>query len=381
VSPGAADLEAVGAGAETAGAEVRVAPGHWRPDLPLGRALLAHELTHVAQQGAAPRLGPGRGGYGVALSAARAERPSAALAARGASLAEPAAASLTPAPRGMRQRTVSCAPTKQGPPPVTPTPSPPKPTAPKTPAPDAGKTPVTPPPAPTPAPATTAAPVGDWDFTPADYGALKKGGGALSFAPGSEWFPEPLRKNLLATLVKLLDPKLSPTATAGVNVKDFYHGHVLVPVGKFPAGHFKANETYNKELDSRVGKALGGQTFDPVTAGNLEAFRQALKEVQPFATKVLTPVLTMPGAVVLYHTFELSGPRMQPGDPRRNWMTPLDTNTPAGYSPPDPDNASSYGRDYNHIFQFAFLIDDQGRIHLQPGSTKQLRAVTGEPGN
>jgi hypothetical protein len=36
---------------------VHLAPGAYRPDLPLGRALLAHELTHVAQTGNAPLAG------------------------------------------------------------------------------------------------------------------------------------------------------------------------------------------------------------------------------------------------------------------------------------------------------------------------------------
>lgn len=89
------DAEDLGAdvGAETSGSEIRVAPGHFRPDHPFGRALIAHELTHVAQQGAAP--------------------PSAQLAARAASLADPTAGGLTPAPRGMRQRTISCTPGKE----------------------------------------------------------------------------------------------------------------------------------------------------------------------------------------------------------------------------------------------------------------------------
>lgn len=39
--------------AVTTGPDVHFAPGRFRPDLPLGRALIAHELAHVAQLGAA----------------------------------------------------------------------------------------------------------------------------------------------------------------------------------------------------------------------------------------------------------------------------------------------------------------------------------------
>lgn len=98
------------AGAETSGEEIHVAPGHFRPDLPLGRALLAHELAHVAQQ---------RGGD------------------RAASIADPGGPGITPAPRGMRQRTVACTPDSSPAPSPSPTPSPtPTPTPPPTPAPD-----------------------------------------------------------------------------------------------------------------------------------------------------------------------------------------------------------------------------------------------------
>jgi hypothetical protein len=58
---------------------------------------------------------------------------------------------------------------------------------------------------------------------------------------------------------------------------------------------------------------------------------------------------------------------------------PLDTNKPAPYSPPDPVNASSYDKEYSHIFQFAFLIDQKGEIHIRPGSVTELSTVTGKP--
>jgi hypothetical protein len=96
-----------GAGAETSGDDIHVAPGHLRPELPLGRALLAHELAHVAQQRA-----PGR-----------------------ASIADPGGPGITPAPRGMRQRTVACTPESSNDSP-SPSPSPPP-----TPAPQPAPTP------------------------------------------------------------------------------------------------------------------------------------------------------------------------------------------------------------------------------------------------
>lgn len=95
-----AAVAAEGAHAVAAGADVYLAPGRFRPDLPLGRALLAHELTHVAQQEAAPR-------QGLSLEALRGERSSGRLAAHAATLSDPQGG-LSPAPRGMRQRCAGC---------------------------------------------------------------------------------------------------------------------------------------------------------------------------------------------------------------------------------------------------------------------------------
>lgn len=53
---------AMGARAYTVGPRVAFAPGWFRPDTPDGARLLAHELTHVVQQGFAPPIGPGRAG-------------------------------------------------------------------------------------------------------------------------------------------------------------------------------------------------------------------------------------------------------------------------------------------------------------------------------
>jgi hypothetical protein len=90
--------------------------------------------------------------------------------------------------------------------------------------------------------------------------------------------------------------------------------------------------------------------------------------------------IKIPGAGVIYHTFETNRPAgMKAGDPQRNWKTPLSSQTPEPFSPPDPDNASSYMDVYDHVIQFSFLIDGAGVIHARTGSTRELSAVTGTP--
>lgn len=56
------NARALNARAFTVGNEIAFAPGAWQPDTPEGRELIAHELTHVAQQREA--AGPGAGASG-----------------------------------------------------------------------------------------------------------------------------------------------------------------------------------------------------------------------------------------------------------------------------------------------------------------------------
>lgn len=108
----------LGAHAFASGGDVYFAPGRFRPDLALGRALIAHELTHVAQQGAAPRRGnavvehvragaPSPALYRGEIEAFRGAHPAGSIAEGRAALREPfAEADVTPAPPGMSQRCV-----------------------------------------------------------------------------------------------------------------------------------------------------------------------------------------------------------------------------------------------------------------------------------
>lgn len=116
-----ARVNSEGAVALTQAEDLHFAPWAYRPDLPLGRGLIAHELVHVAQQrrgrnGARDAFLSGAGRE-QALQGFRAERR-AGEAARHWSQISPEQG-LTPAPPGMSQRCVSgcssCNEEKQGP--------------------------------------------------------------------------------------------------------------------------------------------------------------------------------------------------------------------------------------------------------------------------
>ena len=67
-----------------------------------------------------------------------------------------------------------------------------------------------------------------WNFTPLDFAKLRGAGKDLTIAPDSTWLPSKLQDNLLNTMRFLLGPKISPGGTEGIDVLDFFHGHLVV---------------------------------------------------------------------------------------------------------------------------------------------------------
>jgi hypothetical protein len=218
----------------------------------------------------------------------------------------------------------------------------------------------------------------DWDFTPADYSALQKGKKELTFGADSAWFPKALQDNLLATL-KFTLTSTKPVRTAGVNVKDFYHGHFVVPKGKKTPDMQAKGAEFVKKSEQLQGAALGGNYFDPITQANLPAYTKAMQATETAATPILQDALKIKGAAVIYHTYEVTGPSMKPGSPTRNIRTPIG-GSPAGYDPSGTEkSANQYSDEYSTILQFAFLVDEAGVIHVTVGTTSNLSRVTGTP--
>jgi hypothetical protein len=258
-------------------------------------------------------------------------------------------------------------------------------------------------------------PIPGWNFTPADFAKLQSSGKYLTIAQDSSWFPAKLQANLLNTLRFLLGPKISPPGTEGVNVLDFFHGHLVVDrkdllvdpwTGKetVPEQAVKHAEEFEKEEKGVAAKTLGGQVTQtkygphlrfpqgyPVTQKNVGTFTKALEKILPRFGNVLDEAAKVPGAAVMYHTFELTTPsdlaamgqKLRSENPRRHYVTPLDTNTPRQYSPP----AGGYEKEYLVIAPFSFLVDGNGAVHVRPfaasagsGFTSlELSTVTGTP--
>lgn len=353
--------DGLNAHAFTIGTDIAFGPGEYRPGTVVGDALIAHELAHVVQQGGSKSFEPQGNPSNSELDA------DADVSALGA-MASITGATVGPQTKPRRRSGLSLQLCSCGKPEQTKTPE-----SKKKPAKETEST-------------TKAAPADDWDFTPADYAALTSGKKKLRVSSDSAWFPAPLQENLLATLNYLLGPTEGPRGTHGVNVRDFYHGHVVIKKQKeddfLPENVQSKLGTYFAQKEAQYSKALGGREFNRVTQENLPEFTKAVQRTTAIATEVLKEALKEKGVGVVYHTFEERKHRprdIKSGDPRRNYVTPLDTNKPQPFSPPEPDRASSYTKEYAHVFEFGFLIDRNGEVHIRPGSIREFSTFTGKP--
>jgi hypothetical protein len=236
-------------------------------------------------------------------------------------------------------------------------------------------------------------PIPGWNFTPSDFAKLQRAGKDLTIAPDSAWFPAKFQENLLKTLAFVLGPQLSPTATEGVNALDFFHGHLVIKKDPATAKAAKAADAkahkFDTELQKATTKALGTIHYPKytLTEKQIGPYEQALEKTEPSLANLLEDTAKVPGAAVMYHTFEFNKPSdlkakglpQAPEDPRRHIVTPLDTNTPSRYTPPP----GGYEKEYTHIVRFVFLIDDKGAVHVRPLDTSsgftslQLSTITG----
>ena len=225
----------------------------------------------------------------------------------------------------------------------------------------------------------------DWNFTPKDFATLKKSKKDLKMASDSSWVPAKLQENILNTLRYTLDAKRSPSATEGINIDDFYHGHLVVPDNDkgLSIDATDARSAFQKELAKQTTKALGGE-YENVTMKNLGAYTKGIKATLPLLGKAMEEVMKIKGAAVMYHTFELTVPSdlaakkqgLDPSDPRRHYITPFDTNTPKPYKL--PKGSDGYLDHYIHYLEFTFLVDENGEVHVRPGGRDSTTTITGK---
>jgi hypothetical protein len=223
----------------------------------------------------------------------------------------------------------------------------------------------------------------DWDFTRDDFKKLTSSGKSLHLAKDSTWLPEIFRENLLVTLSETLSNDGPYTNTHGINIEDFFHGHIACKdklkketIRKLEGSH----NAYKDLLDGILGK-----WFEPIRDHNLNSFLALVPEINNLSKSGLEDVILSGECsefVMIYHTYEYSKPTeiklIGPHDPRRNILTSNRDLIPTSFMP-DKDNASSWIRDYQDILQVAFLVDQNGGVHVIRGSVKELAAFVKRP--
>jgi len=159
-------------------------------------------------------------------------------------------------------------------------------------------------------------PIPGWNFTPQDFARLQGAKKNLTVAADSGWFPAPLQTNLLNTLAFVLGSTASPSATEGVNAVDFFHGHLVIK--KDPATKAQSDaalakgKKYDADMKKETTKALGNFSAgrgDTVTDRTIAAYKPVMQKMEPALGAVLANAATVPGAAVMYHTFEFVSPR------------------------------------------------------------------------
>ena len=243
------------------------------------------------------------------------------------------------------------------------------------------------------------APIPGWNFTPADYAKLLAAGKTLTMASDSSWFPAQLQQNLMNTLKFLLGPQPAgqPVPTEGVNAMDLFHGHLVVK--KNPAvktnvdAALQESGKIDQQLKTAQTQSMGKLRYDspkPPSAQQIGDYKQATDKILPSLTNLFNQIQAIPGAALMYHTYEFNNPsdlkaagqKLGDDDPRRQCVTPLDTNTPAQYTSP---KGATYEADYYSIAKFSFLVDSAGAVHVRPFNTGglfttlDLSAITGTP--
>ena len=250
---------------------------------------------------------------------------------------------------------------------------------------------------PTATPVLFRQPVDGWNYTPSDFKKLQGSGKQLTIAADSNFFPAKLQDNLLKTLAYVLGPAISPPATEGINRLDFFHGHLVIkrdPATDAAAdAEVKKADAFQNKLNAAREKALGKR----VTYGHkyrmndkdVPANKKVTEDALPEFGMLLDGASKVPGAALMYHTFEFNQPsdlkakglKKDNEDPRRQYVTPLDTNQPRQYAPPPK---ATYEKEYFSVTSFTFLVDDKGAVHVRTFSasgtgltTLDLSTITG----
>ena len=240
----------------------------------------------------------------------------------------------------------------------------------------------------------------EWNFTAKDYAALRDRGGELRFSERSQWFPAELRQSLLGVLQFVLDERLEPSSTAGINRMDFYHGHLICTAKGY--GLQEISQKIYSDRESTFALA-GLKWFEKPTKKNYRVWARITDKLDRSSGLLVGDAIASglcDNALIQFHTFEYNNTdhgvglhsfrrhlSMRLGDPQNQVVRkdeeppkdPLDelnlslrpllslSDEPA--QPREPETTM--------MFNFGFLIDRSGVIHMTEGSELGLHRFTG----
>lgn len=216
------------------------------------------------------------------------------------------------------------------------------------------------------------------NFTPTDYEALTKDNKSLTFDKDSDWLPQEIKDNLKTTLEFVLDPKKKKRNTAGINYKDFYHGHIVCP---WPCGEeqIKLRDEVIKNMET---EDYYFHDFDAEEVKKSPKKANELLTKDKNAAKNLLSKCLSKDCGVVYHTFEPTRPdddkEMKSNDKRRNLYTPMG-GKPEEFEGTEGANETKLDQKYEGkyclVLQINFLIDKAGAIHVVPHTFRRLNVV------
>ena len=229
-----------------------------------------------------------------------------------------------------------------------------------------------------------------WNFTPSDYTKLKALGRDLRFSERSQWLPIELQESLMGVLKFTLDESLAPSSTAGINRMDFYHGHLNCVSFNVRLQELGRKIESNK---TEAFEAVGLKWFEMPTKKTYKAWAPIIDRLDAANGELLREMIRngdCDNALVQYHTFEYNNAEhgvavndmrrhlsMRLGDRSNSVLRETEKPQPSIFEFKIDLLEAEKPVSYFNMFNFGFLIDREGVIHVTEGSQLGLHRFTG----
>ncbi|MCP4307709.1 MAG: hypothetical protein GY788_23110 [bacterium] len=206
------------------------------------------------------------------------------------------------------------------------------------------------------------------NFTWAD---LQRLGGRLVLSDDSSWVPSLFGDNVLRTIKYVLDPKNAiegDPLSMGINLRDLYHGHIVMPIGKIPQDVLDRRNAFKAKYDAAIDQAFPDMLGEPSVAQRREIRQADTETMGDFRSLIEFIVKRLPRAGIIYHTYEFTKPSgMKSNDPRRQILMP--------FSGTNPTIGVNFWGDYSTVLQFSFLVSPYGKLFIRGPDNNSIKGL------